>query len=78
MLHIPKHVAIIMDGNRRWLNKLKLPDLSRSYRGLKKRIEPIIDCAIDMGITHLTFWAFSTEKLVSTSREVRFLLVYSG
>src|SRR3989344_2582522 len=73
MSSIPKHVALIMDGNRRWAREKRLPDLEGHRKG-DERIEPIVDTAIEMGITHLTFWAFSTENWKRTKKEVSFLM----
>ena len=73
MSKIPHHVALIMDGNRRWAREKRLPDLEGHRKG-EERIEPIVDTAIEMGITHLTFWAFSTENWKRSEREVSFLM----
>lgn len=72
---IPKHVAIIMDGNRRWAAAHGRSLLTGHIEG-EKRIEPIIDAAIEMGISTLTFWAFSTENWQRQEREVKFLLSF--
>lgn len=69
----PKHVALIMDGNRRWAKEKKLSSFTGHKRG-EEKIEPIVDIAIEMGIKYLTFWAFSTENWYRTKREVSFLL----
>ena len=45
-LFLPKHVAIIMDGNRRWARKNRLPSFEGHRRG-EEKIEPIIDMAIE-------------------------------
>lgn len=70
---IPKHVAIIMDGNRRWAKEKGLPEFEGHRRG-EQCIEPIIDRAIELGVSHLTFWAFSTENWRRSKIEVAFLL----
>lgn len=70
---LPKHVALIMDGNRRWARKKGLPEFE-GHRIGEQRIEPIIDAAIEMGIPYLTFWAFSTENWYRSKKEVAFLL----
>jgi undecaprenyl diphosphate synthase len=71
--NIPQHVAIIMDGNRRWARDKGLSPLKGHLEG-EKRIEPVVDRAIELGISYLTFWAFSTENWNRTKREVDFLL----
>ncbi len=72
-MKIPQHVALIMDGNRRWAKKKGLSSLKGHAYG-EKRIEPIVDCAIELGISYLTFWAFSTENWRRSKQEVNFLL----
>lgn len=59
---IPKHVAIIMDGNRRWAKAKGLSAVGGHNYVVDKVIEPIIQHAGDMGIEYLTLWAFSTEN----------------
>lgn len=68
-----KHIALIMDGNRRWAKEHNLPTLEGHRLG-EKRIEPLVDTAIEMGISYLTFWAFSTENWHREKREVEFLM----
>lgn len=70
---LPKHVALIMDGNRRWARKHRFTPLRGHLFG-EDRVEPIIDYAIKAGIPYLTFWAFSTENWQRNKREVNFLL----
>lgn len=59
---VPKHVAIIMDGNRRWAKKQGLSAVSGHSYVVDKVIEPIIERCGDLGIEYLTLWAFSTEN----------------
>ncbi len=61
-IKIPKHVAIIMDGNRRWAKAKGLSAVGGHNYVVDKVIEPIIQHAGDMGIEYLTLWAFSTEN----------------
>src|SRR3989338_9907194 len=70
---LPKHVALIMHGNRRWAKKNNLPQLEGHRRG-EGAIEPIIDRAIELKIPYLTFWAFSTENWNRDQKEVSFLM----
>ncbi|MBI3380199.1 di-trans,poly-cis-decaprenylcistransferase [Candidatus Gottesmanbacteria bacterium] len=70
---IPQHIALIMDGNRRWARQKGLLEFEGHRKG-EQKIEPIIDTAIEMGITYLTFWAFSTENWYRSKKEVAFLL----
>jgi undecaprenyl diphosphate synthase len=70
---LPKHVAIIMDGNRRWAKEHKLP-IFEGHRIGEQKIEPVIDRAIELSIPYLTFWAFSTENWKRKEKEINFLM----
>src|SRR5664279_4765052 len=59
---LPKHVAIIMDGNRRWAKKQGLGALNGHQHVVDNVIEPLVDRCIELGIPYLTLWAFSTEN----------------
>lgn len=71
--NLPKHVAFILDGNRRWAREKKLPTFLGHKKGYEA-IEPIIDHAIKLDIPFLTFWAFSTENWKRDKNEVTYLL----
>ncbi len=72
-LFLPKHVAMIMDGNRRWARQKGLPVFVGHRYGFN-RIEPTVTHASDLGISHVTFWAFSTENWNREKKEVEALL----
>ena len=75
---IPKHVAIIMDGNRRWASSNKLQMIMGHKKGTEQ-IETIVEHAADKGIKHMTFWAFSTENWKRSQTEVAVLMeVFRG
>lgn len=59
---IPKHVAIIMDGNRRWAKKNGLSAVGGHNFVVDQVIEPLIERCGELGIEYLTLWAFSTEN----------------
>jgi undecaprenyl diphosphate synthase len=59
---LPKHVAIIMDGNRRWAKQQGLSAVSGHSYVVDKVIEPLIARCGELGIEYLTLWAFSTEN----------------
>lgn len=67
--NIPKHVAIIMDGNGRWAKKRGLPAVVGHNAGMKA-MKKIVRCASNMGISYLTVYAFSTENWKRTAEEV--------
>ncbi len=58
----PKHLAFIVDGNRRWARKKGLPITSGHEIAANQRLEEIVDCCLEEGISHVTFWVFSTEN----------------
>ena len=58
---LPRHVAIIMDGNGRWASKRLLPR-ALGHRAGVERLQGLIRLASDLGIEALTLYAFSTEN----------------
>ncbi len=69
MKNIPNHVAIIMDGNGRWAQSRKLPRLAGHKAGVES-LREIIRTSSDIGIHHLTVYAFSTENWKRPEEEV--------
>jgi len=67
---IPQHVAIIMDGNRRWAKKQGLAIIKGHRKTAEETIENLADYAIEVGIKFLTLWAFSTENWKREQEEV--------
>ena len=68
--NIPKHVAIIMDGNRRWAKKKGLAAIGGHTYVTDEIIEPLVEHAGEMGVQYLTLWAFSTENWGRGKEEV--------
>jgi len=68
--NIPQHVAIIMDGNRRWARKQGLAIIKGHRQTAEETIERLADYAIKVGIKFLTLWAFSTENWNREQTEV--------
>ncbi|MAZ44728.1 MAG: di-trans,poly-cis-decaprenylcistransferase [Legionellales bacterium] len=71
-LKVPKHVAIIMDGNGRWAKDQRLPRIEGHREG-KNTVLKIVDASIDANIQVLTLFAFSTENWSRPADEVDFL-----
>ncbi len=67
---LPKHVAIIMDGNRRWAKKQGLAAIGGHNYVVDQIIEPLIEHCGQLGIKYLTLWAFSTENWGRDKEEV--------
>lgn len=70
---IPRHVAIILDGNGRWAKKRMLPRNAGHAAG-SKNVEKICAAAWDMGIEYVTMYAFSTENWSRPKEEVDALM----
>ncbi|GAE94603.1 undecaprenyl diphosphate synthase [Gracilibacillus boraciitolerans JCM 21714] len=71
---IPKHVAIIMDGNGRWGGKLHGRSRSEGHYAGSKTMEELIDVSVGIGIEVLTLYAFSTENWKRPKEEVNYLM----
>ena len=70
---IPKHVAIIMDGNGRWARQRRLPRVV-GHRAGTKTVKKIVTAAKEIGISVLTLYAFSTENWKRPALEVQALM----
>jgi len=71
--NLPKHIAIIMDGNGRWARKRGLPRIAGHKAGVEA-LRDIIKCASDIGVQYLTLYAFSTENWNRPDEEVNGLM----
>lgn len=71
---LPKHVAIIMDGNGRWAKQRGLPRMMGHRRGVDT-LKELMRCCKDWGIPTLTVYAFSTENWGRPAEEVDFLMM---
>ncbi len=69
----PRHIAIILDGNRRWAKRRGLPASRGHYYGLYKALWPIVLDAPHQGVKHLTVWGFSTENWSRRPEEIEYL-----
>lgn len=70
---MPKHIAIIMDGNGRWAQKRKLPRAAGHKRGVEA-VRTIIDACASRGVKYVTLFAFSSENWQRPAGEVSFLM----
>ncbi|MDC3414110.1 isoprenyl transferase [Aquibacillus sp. 3ASR75-11] len=73
MDNLPKHVAIIMDGNGRWANKRGLPRIAGHKEGMST-VKKIVTASIKYEIEVLTLYAFSTENWKRPKNEVEYLM----
>jgi undecaprenyl diphosphate synthase len=71
--HSPLHVAIIMDGNGRWANKRHLPRAAGHKKGADA-VRRCVEASVELGITHLTLFGFSSENWKRPEEEVNDLM----
>ncbi|WP_372659638.1 polyprenyl diphosphate synthase [Hydrogenophaga sp.] len=70
---VPQHIAIIMDGNRRWASKRGIPKALGHARGAQ-RVRSVVEACADRGVRYLTLFAFSTENWQRPADEVSSLM----
>lgn len=70
---VPRHVAIIMDGNHRWARQRHLPGAA-GHRAGARNVRPVAESCADAGVEVLTLFAFSTENWQRPRREVSLLM----
>ena len=73
---LPTHVAIVMDGNGRWANHRGLPR-TKGHEAGEAALLDVVAGAIEVGVTHLSAYAFSTENWRRSPDEVRFLMGFN-
>ncbi len=73
---VPRHVAIVMDGNGRWANARGLPRVEGHKAGEASLLD-VVAGAIEIGVTHVSAYAFSTENWKRSPEEVRFLMGFN-
>lgn len=73
---VPHHVAIVMDGNGRWANARGLTRIE-GHRAGEASLLDVVAGAIQMGVKHVSVYAFSTENWKRSPDEVRFLMGFN-
>ena len=73
---VPRHVAIVMDGNGRWAKRQGLPRTAGHEAG-ESSLFDCVEGAIELGITAISAYAFSTENWRRSPEEVRFLMGFN-
>src|SRR5690625_1707259 len=73
---VPKHVAIVMDGNGRWANARGLPRTAGHEAGEAALLD-VVAGAIEIGVKYVSAYAFSTENWKRSPEEVRFLMGFN-
>lgn len=70
---IPKHIAVIMDGNGRWARKRGLPRVGGHQAGIDS-VDEIVTACRELGIRYLTLYSFSKENWARPKAEISFLM----
>ena len=70
---VPRHIAIIMDGNGRWARKRYMPRVAGHARGLES-VRAVVKACVERGVEYLTLFAFSSENWRRPQDEVSFLM----
>ncbi|MDP6418135.1 MAG: polyprenyl diphosphate synthase [Candidatus Krumholzibacteria bacterium] len=70
---LPRHVAVIMDGNGRWAKERKMPRIFGHREG-RKSVRRVLEAAVVLGIEDLTLYTFSMENWNRPAREVKALM----
>ena len=73
---VPRHVAIVMDGNGRWAKSRGLPRTAGHERG-EAALFDVVEGALQIGVSHVSAYAFSTENWKRSPEEVRFLMGFN-
>ncbi len=73
---LPRHVAIVMDGNGRWANQRGMPR-TKGHEAGEAALLDVVAGAIEVGVSHLSAYAFSTENWKRSPEEVRFLMGFN-
>lgn len=73
---VPRHVAIVMDGNGRWANRQGLTRVE-GHRAGEASLLDVVAGAVQIGVQHLSVYAFSTENWSRSPDEVRFLMGFN-
>jgi undecaprenyl diphosphate synthase len=73
---VPRHVAVVMDGNGRWANERGLPR-TEGHKAGEATLLDVIHGAIEAGVEYLSAYAFSTENWKRSPAEVRFLMGFN-
>jgi len=71
--HVPEHVAIIMDGNRRFAESIGLRATAGHEKG-REKLEEVLEWCLEVGVKILTVYAFSTENFSRDTDEVRHIM----
>jgi undecaprenyl diphosphate synthase len=75
--NLPRHIAIIMDGNGRWATRQGQPRIAGHHAG-RRAVREVVEACADLGIEVLTLYTFSIENWKRPQHEVRALMAFLG
>src|SRR5215469_7793959 len=70
---VPRHIAIIMDGNGRWAKQRRLPRVAGHRKGVEA-VRATVEACVERGVEYLTLFAFSSENWRRPADEVSYLM----
>ena len=70
--NVPRHIAVILDGNRRYAKKAGIPKFKGHEKGFEK-IKDLLEWCMELGVKEVTFYCFSTENFKRDKKEVNYL-----
>ncbi len=73
---LPRHIAVVMDGNGRWANDRGLPRIE-GHRAGEEALLDVVAGALQIGVRYLSVYAFSTENWRRSPEEIRFLMGFN-
>ena len=73
---LPRHIAVVMDGNGRWAQERGLPR-TKGHEAGEAALFDMVEGALELGIPYLSAYAFSTENWKRSPEEVRFLMNFN-
>ena len=71
---VPKHIAMIMDGNRRYASEVLGEGINEGHRKGEAKIEEMLEWCLDLKIPHITVYALSTENFKRDKEEIDFIM----
>lgn len=71
---VPRHVAVMLDGNRRWARAAGFEDVTQGHLAGARRIADLLEWCTETGVQHVTVWLLSTDNLSRPSGELEPLL----
>lgn len=71
---IPRHIAIIMDGNRRYAEEVLGEPSIKGHTMGREKLKEVLNWCLDLGVKHLTLFAFSTENFKRDPEEIAYIM----